>query len=1478
MQVETESDLRLVAFNTCEENRQFVVQMYGLTLTGRTIALRVTGYLPFFYVKVDNEWNQETVDDFVEELGGAYVISSGELMTSKKLYGFDAGALHPFVCLKFVNETAMRNVKKLWYDCTDSSGDRKLNAEGYFFGDSATFLYEAQIPPLLRLFHIKSISPSGWIRLPSHILQRPSRKKLTLCDAEFNISYEQIVPLPNMADRVPYKICSFDIEASSSHGDFPLPVKTYKKLAENIADITVRLKANQSMSEMLIRQVIHTAFHKGQGHYGLAKDSLLYSLVDEVFPIIPISEENIILLLDEWMGCRPVVCKFQMEGYEREAMAKEMEAMYTAYEDEEEDDNGGGEDDDDHRAGGEGEVEDYNSSRSSFAFSFNHSRHKRVEPFKKNGTVYDLLLDPDVSRETLLVELNKTLCQYFPQLKGDTVTFIGSTFMRYGEEAPYLNHCIVGDTCGDVDGAEIQCCASERDVLLAWTALIKRENPDIVIGYNIFGFDYQFMYLRAKELKCEKEFMMLSRNVGELALKHNWKTNKLGLEESSIVLAGGQHDLRYARMTGRLQIDLYNYFRRDYQLSSYKLDYVSGYFIGDAVKKLDFVSLMDDGDGEVQEASNTWITTQNLTGLVRGNFICIEEEAHTMEEYKNGAKFQVLDIDRVNKRFLVGGVQTPDLVKKKVRWCLAKDDVTPQDIFRMTNEGPTERAVIAKYCIQDCNLVHHLLRKIDVLTSFIEMSNLCSVPMEYLVLRGQGIKLTSYVAKKCREMNTLMPVINKGDINDGYEGATVLEPKCKLYLDTPVACLDYSSLYPSNMISENISHDSKVWTKEFDLTDVLVKEEGEKDDKTGAYKYDNLPGYSYVDITYDNFKWQPKKSGRGMEKILTGKKICRFAQFPVDPVTGEQKRGILPAILQELLVARKTTRKLILKEDDEFMKNVLDKRQLSIKVTANSMYGQTGAKTSTFYEKDCAASTTAMGRTLLLYGKQVIEDGYGNQKCATKNHGDVMTHAEYVYGDTDSVFFKFNLTELDGITPIVGPKALEITIELAKQAGELASQQLKHPHDLEYEKTFMPFLLLSKKRYVGMMYEDDHLKCKRKSMGIVLKRRDNAPIVKDIYGGIIDLLMKGRNVDEAVVFLRSCLEDMVNEKCSVDKLIISKALRSGYKNPKQIAHKVLADRMGERDVGNKPSIGDRIPFIYIVTDDKKALQGDRIETPDYIKQHQLKIDYPFYITNQIMKPVQQVFALLFEEMNLFKSRKNHSLSIWHNELAQLRLQYPQDNVTYKKKEEALRAKEVKIILFDIHLQRNENVKHGLVPITNFFSTNNTKPVVKRKKATADSNVTDANVTDANVPHGNVTVLDASNNVTLKIFGKPMLKPATLITSNSFPQPPWKDISLGSRKRKPRKQPATKEKKKTTPTVKQPKKEKKVSVTNAIVDNPIVDNPIVNNVAKTRAPRKKMEIEIEKPKRIRKVKITSSNEVDVISNELGNDLVVNLNVV
>jgi DNA polymerase elongation subunit (family B) len=797
------------------------------------------------------------------------------------------------------------------------------------------------------------------------------------------------------------------------------------------------------------------------------------------------------------------------------------------------------------------------------------------------------------------------------------------------------------------------------------------------------------MFRRAEENDCVEEFLKLSRIKNEICgtpIKdsNGNMTTKYKIEENTLQIASGHHELKYIKMNGRLQIDLYNYYRRETILDSYKLDYVAGHFIGDYVKNYEHFE------------NETIIKTTNMTGLLEESYVHFEVIGNSIEYYGNGEKYLVTHIDVLNKTFCIRGIIKPDL-EKKIKWCLAKDDVTPKDIFKLTNGSQDDRAIIAKYCIQDCNLVHYLFNKSDILTGFIEMSKICSVPINFIVMRGQGIKLTSFISKKCREKNTLMPVNEKGELEEGYEGAIVLNPKTDLYLDIPVACVDYAALYPSSMISENLSHNTKVWTKEYDLAGNLIKEWGEKD-ANNNYIYDNLPNRSYVNTNYDTYIYTRKTPKSAAVKIKSGFKVCRFVQ-PFINDDGEMVEGIMPSILKELLKARKDTRKLIPQEKDEFMKNVLDQRQLGYKVTANSLYGQCGAKTSTFYEVDIAASTTSTGRKLLTYAKRIIEECYGDKICDTKNHGKVKTRAEYIYGDTDSVFFTFNLQELNGDV-ISGKKALEITIELAQEAGHLASYYLKIPHDLEYEKTFMPFCLLSKKRYVGMLYELDYTKCKRKEMGIVLKRRDNAPLVKDIYGGVIDILMKKQNISEAIDFLNNCLQNIVDEKYEMDKLIITKSLRSGYKNPKSIAHKVLADRITSRDPGNKPSSGDRIPYVFIVSSNKKALQGEKIENPSYIIENKLKIDYSYYITNQIMKPIQQLFALVLEKIWIIQ-KKYPKIREYNKQVEILKKKYTDDEV-FEEKLEALRCKEIKSLLFDKFLRETNNEKDGFQSLTKFF--------------------------------------------------------------------------------------------------------------------------------------------------------------------------------
>lgn len=1273
-------------YNVLEENskdnKQFIIQAFGINSSNKTASIFIEKFYPFFYIMVSEDWNDQRKNEFMghmKQLVGNYYedsIVECVLVKRHKLYGFDNKKLHNFVKVSFTNSGAYNKLKKIFYDDkTSKTGqfERTLKEDGYKYtddiGTTHCYLYEADIPPLLKFFHEKHISPSGWIKIPSNKVRIISNKT-TNCSYEYSINYEDIYDYKEKETLVKYNICSFDIEASSSHGDFPIPIKNYKKLATNILE-----NYNSSSENFKLNYDFNNLKHEILSAFDLTHDKLSY--IQKVYPKNPsITLDEMEILINKLTNYNP--SKFNV------SLNSDIVLDGADSESENEDEN---EDDEEHDCINDGETESqvkYNK------------RKPKIKDYKKDCTLIELIKDNSCEYATKLVKLTEAFANTnFPALEGDIITFIGLSFINYTEPKPYKRIIIVKGGCKIPDKyllwaqennvIVLERC-TEKEVLLTFTKIINSENPHIITGYNITGFDFEFMYKRSKELNCVNEFLKLSRNKNEICISNDWRAeyrDKLAkssdiqkkdykdIETNKIVLASGEYNLKFIKMPGRIIIDMCVIFRKEFTLSSNKLDFTSSYFISDSISKIVLNN----------ENNSTKIYSKNLTGISVGSYIKFDEQGFSNNLYKKGQKFEIIEINKDEQWFMIEGLEELDLANYKYNWGLAKDDVSPQEIFALANGSDYDRWTVGKYCLADCDNVIWLLLKVDVITDKVEMSNLCDVPLSYLLLRGQGIKLQSYVSKKCGEKNTLMPVVNKQKTGGGYEGAHVFTPKTGIYLEEPVACVDYSSLYPSSIISENLSHDSKVWTKEYDLSNNLIKETGEKSEH-GDYCYDNLYdlGYKYIDVKYDTYKYIRPSPKAAEKKVIIGYKICRFAQFP-----DKDGKAIMPAILEELLAARKATRKLILLEKDEFMKNVLDKRQLSIKVTANSLYGQMGAITSAFYEGDVAASTTAIGRKLLFYGRAIIEECY-NDVLVTLDDGTVVkAKAQCVYGDTDSVFFKFNLRNPINDEKIINNQALIYTIELAKKAGNLASQFLKKPHDLEYEKTFWPWILLSKKRYVGILYEENIEKGKLKYMGIVLKRRDNAPLVKDIYGTIVNIIMKEKSITKSIKFLNESLEKLIAGQYSIEKLLVTKSLRSYYKNPNQIAHKVLAERIGQRDIGNKPSSGDRMYYAYIVNANKKALQGEKIETPDFIIQNKLKLDYAHYISNQIMKPLLQLYALNLENMSEFKKKRGITLQSWYNEIDKLHAKWPEQE-KFEKKLEELKCKEIKSLLFDSYLK------------------------------------------------------------------------------------------------------------------------------------------------------------------------------------------------
>ena len=908
-----------------------------------------------------------------------------------------------------------------------------------------------------------------------------------------------------------------------------------------------------------------------------------------------------------------------------------------------------------------------------------------------------------LKRDAILDQITDTMNKYLPEIEGDKVIQIGTVIKKYSETNTYLKHIVTLNGCDAIEGSIVESYDNERDVIIHWAKFINKLDPDIIIGYNIFGFDYKFLWERAGELKCQDI-------IGPLLTRLKSKEHYSYLETQKLSSAGlGDNELYYITMAGRVQIDLYKIAQRDYKLDSYKLDSVSSTFINGSIKKYEYKNeYKNEKDIDLSLSLNSktsktcLLYTDNIVGLVINNYITIGiKTLNGLDKFQNGQKFKIIHIDIENKTLTIeinndsgSGSDLEfelDLSNKKYLWGLSKDDVGPKDIFKFQKGSNKDRAIVAKYCLMDCELVLNLSDKLDIITNNIGMANVCSVPLSFIFLRGQGIKIFSLVAKQCRSENTLIPLLQKtidNDEKDGYEGAIVLKAKPKIYLENPIAVLDYSSLYPSCMISENLSHDTQI-------EDPLYLGE------IGKQKLLSM-GLNCVDISYDNYSYILK--GKTYIKIINKNKPtinCRYV-LPIENEDGsinDDNRGIIPRILIKLLTARKTTRKKIVLEPDPFKKAILDGLQLAYKVTANSLYGSLGAKTSPVFKKDIAASTTATGRKLLYFAKNFVEKEYPG--------------ADTIYGDTDSVFISFKnyIIKKHG-NCLTSSELLQKTIDYGIEAGDKAKKLLKKPHDLEYEKTFFPFILLSKKRYVGNKYETDINSYKQTSMGIVLKRRDNAQLVKYIYGGIIDRIINKSNILESIDFLKSSLNDLLKGLCPIEQLIITKTLKGYYKEPDKIAHKVLADRMGTRDPGNKPQSNDRIPYVYIETLKNVKLQGDKIETPKFIIDNKIKIDYYFYITNQIMKPVSQIYALILEELKEYKKDKNYytNLKIKLNKKTKHILDST-TAITEKKKIndkiQNLRMNEIKTILFGDIIRTCENKKNKSQEITKFF-----KPCIK----------------------------------------------------------------------------------------------------------------------------------------------------------------------
>jgi DNA polymerase elongation subunit (family B) len=589
----------------------------------------------------------------------------------------------------------------------------------------------------------------------------------------------------------------------------------------------------------------------------------------------------------------------------------------------------------------------------------------------------------------------------------------------------------------------------------------------------------------------------------------------------------------------------------------------------------------------------------------------------------------------------------------------SKDPLTPKGIFKCYRMfTPDSLALVGKYCVQDSNLVLKLFEKLQIWIGLCEMSNTCNTPMFTLFTQGQQIKIFSQVYKKCMADNI---VIDKDSFvtneSDRFTGAYVFPPVPGLY--EMVVSFDFSSLYPSTIISNNIDYST------------LVLDPSIPDEKCHVIEWEE-----HINCTCPGAEIKTTK-----KEVVCDKQRHRFMKEPM---------GVLPTLLKNLLDARKRTnaemKQMTIEleemkdkgsveyDDKKRMITVLDKRQLSYKISANSMYGGMGTRKGYLPFLYGATCTTAKGRQSIEKASKFLVENY---------------RAKLIYGDTDSCYINFS--EYADKT-----KAKDLD-SFCRQVESEISSLFPKPMKFAYEEQiYWRYLILTKKRYMALKCDlDGNVDNKIAKRGVLLSRRDNSKYIRDTYantilksfyredldvvlwklfedvkklcvnalpikdlvvtkgiGAIADYKIRPLHIDDKKCKKRLQELGLYHEEASMDVLrnIITAFGRKEDIEDESYLHNLeylifkeyvklslpaqiqLAERMRAR--GSHVSAGERLGYVITQNGDKL---GEKMEDTDYFKEHaeSLKIDYLYYMKLMI-NPFDEVLETVYGEKDLFK--------------------------------------------------------------------------------------------------------------------------------------------------------------------------------------------------------------------------------------------------
>ncbi|KAK9473388.1 DNA polymerase [Dipodascopsis tothii] len=490
--------------------------------------------------------------------------------------------------------------------------------------------------------------------------------------------------------------------------------------------------------------------------------------------------------------------------------------------------------------------------------------------------------------------------------------------------------------------------------------------------------------------------------------------------------------------------------------------------------------------------------------------------------------------------------------------------------------GPLKR--VFDHHMARCSLNLRLLAHQETVERTSEQARLLGVDFFSVLSRGSQFKVESLMFRLAKPENFVLVSPSRHQV--GQQNALeclplVMEPASDFYT-SPVVVLDFQSLYPSIMIAYNYCYSTCLG-------------------RVAPWKGINKLGFVNLE------------TAGGLVSML--RDDVNISPNGLAFVKSSTRRSLLAKMLKEILETRVMV-KSGMKDygRDGNMHRLLNNRQLALKLIANVTYGYTSASFSG--RMPCAEVADAIVQT----GREILETAVG------RINGHPRWRARVVYGDTDSLF-----VHLPGRPRA---EAFDIGQEIVDEITGL----LPKPVRLKMEKVYLPSILLSKKRYVGFMYESrDQAEPAFDAKGIETVRRDGTPAEQKIEEKALKILFRTADLSQVKAYFQEQCDKIMRNKVSVQDFCFAKEVRLGtYRDDKGLLPPgaLLSVKNMQQDPRAEPQYRERVPYVVVAGPPGSRLVDRCMFPEDFLAQPNRMLDANYYITKNIIPPLERIFNLV----------------------------------------------------------------------------------------------------------------------------------------------------------------------------------------------------------------------------------------------------------